>query len=322
MGVDLQAGGAWWVDEFVLVLAARGVTDRLAVQQRVWIEQLMAFASCPVWEVRPADVDGWMAAARERGTGPQTRGQMTQAVYRFYAFVETRYGARVREAVGRPVVCPVDEFNRPRRLARVHVRVPPSVQEIEFLFTAWRFHLPCLRGTAFLSGARHYVAASLWRRLGLRINESVRLRAGDWYPHAGTYGILHVRCGKGARSCLTNDHRVGMRALDPIALSAWRPASDSGRVPGQGKRRRRQEDARQRLAARTAPDAGQWEIVVETRDQAEMRTRLRRLQEAGVDGSMIRIDTLCGRLGLPTSYRLSRFVTDPARASEHEHSDH
>ncbi|MBB5815971.1 hypothetical protein HNR72_006999 [Streptomyces collinus] len=37
---------------------------------------------------------------------------------------------------------------------------------------------------------------------------------------------------------------------------------------------------------------------------------------------MIRIDTLCGRLGLPTTYRLSRFVIDPAREFELEHSDH
>ncbi|MGW5134215.1 hypothetical protein [Streptomyces sp. NPDC004135] len=41
-----------------------------------------------------------------------------------------------------------------------------------------------------------------------------------------------------------------------------------------------------------------------------------------MSGEMIRIDTLCGRLGLPTNYRLSRFVTDPVRESEHEHSDH
>jgi hypothetical protein len=53
-----------------------------------------------------------------------------------------------------------------------------------------------------------------------------------------------------------------------------------------------------------------------------MRTRLRRLRESGVDGSMIRIDTLCGRLALPTTYRLSRFVTDTARKSGHEHSDY
>ncbi|WP_310726735.1 hypothetical protein [Streptomyces sp. N2A] len=89
-------------------------------------------------------------------------------------------------------------------------------------------------------------------------------------------------------------------------------ASDSGLVPGQEKRRRRQQAESQRLAARTAPDAGQWEVIVETRDETEMRTQLHRLREAGIEGSMIRIDTLCGRLALPTTYRLSRFVTDPA----------
>ncbi|MEV7325089.1 hypothetical protein [Streptomyces sp. NPDC093970] len=63
-------------------------------------------------------------------------------------------------------------------------------------------------------------------------------------------------------------------------------------------------------------------MVVETQDEAEMRTRLRRLREAGVDGDLIRIDILCGRLALPTTYRLSRFVTDPTPESEYEHSDH
>lgn len=53
-----------------------------------------------------------------------------------------------------------------------------------------------------------------------------------------------------------------------------------------------------------------------------MRKRLRCLREEGVDGSLIRIDTLCGRLELPTTYRLSRFVTGSARESERENSDH
>ncbi|MET9412542.1 hypothetical protein ABZX90_43645 [Streptomyces sp. NPDC002935] len=118
MSADLRAGGMSWVDEFVLALAARGVTDRWVVQQRVWVEQLLAFAACPVWEVQPGDVDGWLVAARGRGTGPQTRGLMAQAVYRFYAFVETRYGAWVREAAGRRVVCPVDEFAPPAHSRR------------------------------------------------------------------------------------------------------------------------------------------------------------------------------------------------------------
>ncbi|PWS51795.1 hypothetical protein DLE01_09495, partial [Streptomyces sp. FT05W] len=46
------------------------------------------------------------------------------------------------------------------------------------------------------------------------------------------------------------------------------------------------------FAARTAPDAGQWEVVVETPDQAEMRTRLSRLREAGVHAGAVR---QCGR---------------------------
>ncbi|MFD3779505.1 hypothetical protein [Streptomyces sp. NPDC058612] len=60
---------------------------------------------------------------------------------------------------------------------------------------------------------------------------------------------------------------------------------------------------------------GRWEVVFETQDRAEFRAHLRRLQEARIDGSMIRIDTLCGRLVHQTTYRLSRFVTDPAHES-------
>ncbi|RPK55154.1 hypothetical protein EES43_26975 [Streptomyces sp. ADI96-02] len=37
---------------------------------------------------------------------------------------------------------------------------------------------------------------------------------------------------------------------------------------------------------------------------------------------MIRIDTLCGRLALPTTYRLSRFVTNSRWESDGGHSDH
>ncbi|MEU9061821.1 hypothetical protein AB0D13_23910 [Streptomyces sp. NPDC048430] len=56
---------------------------------------------------------------------------------------------------------------------------------------------------------------------------------------------------------------------------------------------------------------GRWEVLLETRDEAEFRDCLRRLREAGTDESLIRIDTLCGRLAQPTTYRLSRFVAGP-----------
>lgn len=96
---------------------------------------------------------------------------------------------------------------------------------------------------------------------------------------------------------------------------------DSEPVPGQWKRKRRQEAERQRLAARTAPGVGRWEVIFETVDSAELGVHLRRLQEAGTDASMIRIETLCGRLKYPSGYRLSRFVTDPECESDNEHAD-
>ncbi|MFE0606200.1 hypothetical protein ACFW2T_06330 [Streptomyces sp. NPDC058892] len=93
-------------------------------------------------------------------------------------------------------------------------------------------------------------------------------------------------------------------------------------MPGQRKRKRRQAAERQRLAARTAPDAGQWELIFESQDEAGLRAHLRRLRESGIDESMIRIDVLCGRLVQPTTYRLSQFVADPVCDADHEHSDH
>lgn len=63
-------------------------------------------------------------------------------------------------------------------------------------------------------------------------------------------------------------------------------------------------------------------MIFETGDKAELRAHLHRLREARIDGSMIRIDILCGRLVQPTAYRLSRFVADPACESASEHSDH
>ena len=65
------------------------------------------------------------------------------------------------------------------------------------LFTAWRGSVPEAR--KYLPAARDYFAASLWRRLGLRINETVMLDIRDWRPDLGEFGKLHVRLGKGSR---------------------------------------------------------------------------------------------------------------------------
>ncbi|MFF7205360.1 tyrosine-type recombinase/integrase [Streptomyces sp. NPDC008141] len=187
-------------------------------QQAVWVGELLECAGCAVWEVRPGDVDGWLAGARRRGVAGGTVLLMAQAVYRFYVFVQARYGRVVEEVSGRAVVQPVDEFNRPRRVVTM-VRVPPSAGEVEALFEAWRRSLPSA-GAGFLPAARDYVAASLWRRVGLRISESARLEVGDWYPQMGAHGVLHVRWGKGARGSGPRQRLVP--AIDGVdRLLAW-----------------------------------------------------------------------------------------------------
>ncbi|MFJ5120778.1 hypothetical protein [Kitasatospora sp. NPDC088548] len=90
--------------------------------------------------------------------------------------------------------------------------------------------------------------------------------------------------------------------------------SDAGPMPGQRKRRRQQQDEMQRAAARFAPDTGSWEVLFETQDEPEWRAHLRRLQasDTQIDWTAVRIDTFCGRLTQPTTYRLSLFVSNAA----------
>ncbi|WP_405983332.1 hypothetical protein [Streptomyces sp. NBC_00872] len=88
-------------------------------------------------------------------------------------------------------------------------------------------------------------------------------------------------------------------------------------MPGQRKRKRRQQEGRQRAAARFAPEiateTGRWEVLFETQDESEWRVELQRLRTENsenkqIDWTAVRLDTLCGRLTQPTTYRLSLFV--------------
>ncbi|MEV8343328.1 hypothetical protein [Streptomyces niveus] len=79
-------------------------------------------------------------------------------------------------------------------------------------------------------------------------------------------------------------------------------------MPGQRKRKRGAE--RRASAAELGP--GRWTVVYETTDETQWRTRARRLiaEHEVRDPSMFRLDHLCGRTVLPTTYRLSVFVPD------------
>ncbi|MER7754426.1 hypothetical protein [Kitasatospora sp. NPDC097643] len=85
-------------------------------------------------------------------------------------------------------------------------------------------------------------------------------------------------------------------------------------MPGQGKRRRRQRERIERNAARFAPEAGHWEVLFETQDEAQWHAHIRRLRASDpqIDWSAMRLEMFCGRLTQPTTHRLSRFVPDPA----------
>ena len=57
----------------------------------------------------------------------------------------------------------------------------------------------CRGARKFLPAARDYLAASLWRRAGLRIRETYMLDVRDWRRDLGEFGKIHVRFGKGSR---------------------------------------------------------------------------------------------------------------------------
>lgn len=59
-------------------------------------------------------------------------------------------------------------------------------------------------------------------------------------------------------------------------------------------------------------------MLSETRDASEHRAYVRRLRAegSGIDWSAVRVDTLCGRLKQPTTYRLSLFVPNPVPGRE------
>jgi len=115
----------------------------------------------------------------------------------FYDFVISRYQGDIHALTDCVVEQPIDEFNRQSGASLGKVRVPPSDAEVDEFFGKWR--LSVTEARKYLPAARDYFAASLWRRLGLRINETVMLDIRDWRPDLGEFGKLHVRHGKGSR---------------------------------------------------------------------------------------------------------------------------
>ena len=186
------------VDQYLLAAIGAGACDATIVEDRAAIFEFVRFMDRPVWTARPEDADRFLAHQRKvLRRARLTVQHKAWSLARFYDFLVLRYQGDIHALCGVVVIQPIDEWNRPAKADYGAGRVPPVADEIEALFGAWRDWLPEAR--KFLPAARDYLAASLWRRAGLRIQESYMLDIRDWRRDLGDYGKLHVRFGKGSR---------------------------------------------------------------------------------------------------------------------------
>lgn len=155
------------VDQYALAVAAAGATDGYVSEERAAVFEFARFLGRPLWAAVPEDADRFLVhLRRDHGQSKKTVSNKAQSLGRFFDFLITRYQGDVHVLTGCVLVQPIDEFNRPSRADYGAARVPPSEAEVGVLFEAWRRALPHAR--KFLPAARDYVAASLWRRAGLR----------------------------------------------------------------------------------------------------------------------------------------------------------
>ncbi|HEU5418598.1 MAG TPA: tyrosine-type recombinase/integrase [Streptosporangiaceae bacterium] len=186
------------IDQYALAAVGAGFADSTIHDDRAAVFEFARFLRRPVWEARPEDGDGFLANLRRRGQARSTMAGKATSIAAFFEFLIARYQGDIHALTGHVLIQPIDEFNKPSaRITSGAARIPPRDEEIAVLFASWRDSLPRVR--KFLPAARDYMAASLWRRVGLRINETVMLDMRDWHPELGDFGKLHVRFGKGAR---------------------------------------------------------------------------------------------------------------------------
>jgi len=185
------------VDQHALAMAAAGLSDGHVSNTRSAIIDFARSLPGPLWSASCDDADRYLAELRQAGRSLSTRATKAGMLAQFYDFVIARYRDDILALTGVVVEQPIDEFNRQSGASLGKVRVPPSDAEVDELFAKWR--LSVAEARKYLPAARDYFAASLWRRLGLRINESRMLDIRDWRPDLGEFGKLHVRHGKSSR---------------------------------------------------------------------------------------------------------------------------
>ena len=186
------------LDQYALAMAAVGLSDgHIAAARAVVVDFARALPGGRIWTATVNDADRFLVDLRRRGQAKSTVAGKAGALARFYDFLISRYQGDIHRLTGHVVEALIDEYNRPSDPSYGTARVPPAQQEIETLFAGWGAAVPDAR--KYLPAARDYFAASLWRRLGLRISETAMLDIRDWRPDLSELGQLNVRFGKGSR---------------------------------------------------------------------------------------------------------------------------
>lgn len=186
------------LDQYCLAMAAAGITDGHISNERGVLFEFVRILGRPVWTADTSDADSYLTGLRRTGQAKSTVGGKARVLARFFDFLIRRYSGDIHALFDCVVDQPIDEFNRPANVAASGAtRIPPRTDEVQRLFEGWGEALPEAR--KYLPAARDYMVASLWRRVGLRINETVMLDVRDWHPELGEHGKLHVRFGKGSR---------------------------------------------------------------------------------------------------------------------------
>jgi integrase/recombinase XerD len=219
---------------FVLARAAAGLSDHTIRTDVSHLEQLRAWFSRPLWEMRPEDADSYFGTVL-RASPPGTRLGRAQALKTYFEFVELRHKVEIHNLTGRVVESPIDEMNRPRGRRVARLRIPPTAEQVGQLFAGWRGELATCR--KFGPTARNYAAARLMSEVGLRINELRQLDLTDIKWELGRFGKLHVRHGKGARGSGPRERMVPLindagRTLRWFVEDVWGQLGDDPHRPG------------------------------------------------------------------------------------------
>ncbi|WP_433195754.1 tyrosine-type recombinase/integrase [Nocardia sp. CA-107356] len=218
----------------VLARAAAGLTESTIRGDVGNLEQIRDWFGRPLWEMTPPDADAYFGRVL-RGAPSGTRLARSAALSVYFEFLELRHKVELHAMTGRVVECPLDEMNRPRGRKDARLRIPPSVAEIDTLFTGWAQELATCR--KFAPTARNYAAARLMADVGVRVNEARHLDLADIRWELGRFGKLHVRVGKGARGSGPRERMVPLingadRTLRWYVQDVWGQFGDDPARPG------------------------------------------------------------------------------------------